>query len=188
MKNSRKLEHSGDRNEKQQEIRTQWWLRNEEQQEIRTQWWLRNEEQQEIRTQWWLGNEEQQYNAFDFLLHFQTNFLSNQYLLVLKLTWYSITQEELQGDVKIIEGHFFCPWTRLLPGIMPKEAEVAKYVFSLPIYITLDFLMCSLGYKPSSLDHFNFYAPWCTCVHLFVGLSRHWVYASHSKLLLQIFI
>jgi hypothetical protein len=36
---------------------------------------------------------------------------------------------------------------------MPKEAEVAKYVFSLSIYITLDFLMCSLGYKPSSLDH-----------------------------------
>ena len=70
-----------------------------------------------------------------------------------------IDKEELQGDVKIIEGHFFCPWTRLLPGIMPKEAEVAKYVFSLPIYITLDFLMCSLGYKPSSLDHFNFYAP-----------------------------
>ena len=43
-----------------------------------------------------------------------------------------IDKEELQGDVKILEGHFSCPWTRILPGIMPKEAEVAKFQVILP--------------------------------------------------------
>lgn len=43
-----------------------------------------------------------------------------------------IDKDELQGDVRILEGHFDCPYTKVLPGIMPKETQVARFQVILP--------------------------------------------------------
>ena len=37
-------------------------------------------------------------------------------------------QEVTQKECRILEGHFRSPFADLLPGIMPKEVEVAKLV------------------------------------------------------------
>ena len=41
-------------------------------------------------------------------------------------------QEEISGDCRLIEGHFVSPITKYLPGIMPKEVEIARFQAVLP--------------------------------------------------------
>lgn len=43
-----------------------------------------------------------------------------------------IDKDELQGDVRILEGHFTSPLKNFVPGIMPKESEQAKFQVVLP--------------------------------------------------------
>ena len=33
------------------------------------------------------------------------------------------------GDYRYIDGHFLSPFTKHLPGVMPKEVEIARYKF-----------------------------------------------------------
>lgn len=36
-------------------------------------------------------------------------------------------QEDLDGDMRILEGHFQSPVNDHCPGIMPQEVEMARY-------------------------------------------------------------
>jgi len=35
-------------------------------------------------------------------------------------------QEEIKGDVRVLEGSFVSPLTKYLPGIMPPEVQTAR--------------------------------------------------------------
>lgn len=43
-----------------------------------------------------------------------------------------IDKETIEGDIRLVEGHFMSPLKELLPGIMPKETEVARFQMVLP--------------------------------------------------------
>ncbi|XP_064609309.1 LOW QUALITY PROTEIN: protein ABHD18-like [Liolophura sinensis] len=43
-----------------------------------------------------------------------------------------IDKEYVQGSVRTLEGHFVSPFSRCLPGVMPKEVERAKFQVILP--------------------------------------------------------
>lgn len=50
----------------------------------------------------------------------------------LQLIWKTFfLQDKVHEGVRIMEGHFLSPFTKFLPGIMPKEVETAKYEFLL---------------------------------------------------------
>ncbi|XP_071124411.1 protein ABHD18-like [Mytilus edulis] len=44
----------------------------------------------------------------------------------------TIDKDELQGDVRILEGHFESPFKKCVPGLMPKETETARFQMVLP--------------------------------------------------------
>ncbi|CAC5422803.1 Protein ABHD18 [Mytilus coruscus] len=44
----------------------------------------------------------------------------------------TIDKDELQGDVRILEGHFVSPFKKCVPGLMPKETEIARFQMVLP--------------------------------------------------------
>jgi len=44
----------------------------------------------------------------------------------------TIDRDEVQKECRVIEGHFVSPFTKHLPGIMPKETEIAKFQMILP--------------------------------------------------------
>ncbi|XP_002735130.1 protein ABHD18-like [Saccoglossus kowalevskii] len=43
-----------------------------------------------------------------------------------------VDKDETRGECRIVEGHFLSPLQVHLPGIMPKEGEIAKFQFILP--------------------------------------------------------
>lgn len=43
---------------------------------------------------------------------------------------FDVFQEKIFKNYKIIEGHFRSPFVDHMPGIMPKETEIAKYIFT----------------------------------------------------------
>lgn len=43
-----------------------------------------------------------------------------------------IDKDEIQKECRILEGHFISPFTEHLPGIMPKETEMARFQVILP--------------------------------------------------------
>lgn len=37
-----------------------------------------------------------------------------------------MSQESLDGDMRVLEGHFLSPLNEHCPGVMPKEVEIAR--------------------------------------------------------------
>ncbi|XP_078579123.1 LOW QUALITY PROTEIN: protein ABHD18-like [Branchiostoma floridae x Branchiostoma japonicum] len=45
----------------------------------------------------------------------------------------AIDKSSVGGDCKILEGHFTSPLTHILPGLLPREAETARFQLILPV-------------------------------------------------------
>ena len=55
-------------------------------------------------------------------------------------------QDEQQAHCRIIEGHFRSPFSELIPGIMSKEVETARWVY---VIIITNTAMLSISYLVS---------------------------------------
>lgn len=44
-----------------------------------------------------------------------------------------IDKEVIDGDCRLLDGHFMSPLKEILPGIMPKESEIARFQMVLPL-------------------------------------------------------
>ena len=49
-------------------------------------------------------------------------------------------QDEQQANCRIIEGHFLSPFAEIIPGIMPEEVEVARFVSDPFFFIVAHFI------------------------------------------------
>lgn len=76
------------------------------------------------------GNPENLKRILDFKRNIRDRDVSSK--LIPKDYPVHIDKDKVQGDVRIMEGHFLSPFTKLLPGIMPEEVETANFQVILP--------------------------------------------------------